>query len=149
MLIDTLSYNRNIRLSVTNHLGDGRRTALLDGQCYLRITFDKFRHNQRQGITCLRMSRRNNQRTTVMISKLTAYIFNILHIAQNPFYNFQHSLAGLRHRNHAFAAADKNLYAQLLLKKPDLLGNTRLGGKKGFSSFRHIQIMPVHLQCIP
>ena len=45
MLIDTLSYDRNICLPIADHLGNRRRTTLLDGQRYFRITFDKLCYN--------------------------------------------------------------------------------------------------------
>ena len=129
MIVNPLRHNRNIRLTIADHLRNSSRAPLLDRQIDPRITLHKIRHNQRQRIACLRMRRRNRQSTAVVIGKLAADILNILDISQNPFRNFQHRLTRLGNRHHTLAAAYKNLHPQFFFQKADLLGNTRLRSK--------------------
>ena len=87
MIVNAFSNNCQISFAAADHLRNGRRAALFDGQIDFRVVFDKFRNDFGQSITRLGMRCRDGQGAAVMIGKLAADIFNVLYITQNPFRN--------------------------------------------------------------
>ena len=87
VIVNAFGNNCQICFSAADHLGNGGRAALFDGQIDLRVVFHKFCNDFRQCITRLGVRRGNGQGAAVMIGKFAADIFNVLYIAQNPFRN--------------------------------------------------------------
>jgi len=120
----------NIRLAGNHELRDLGRTSLQEGKFDFGVYLDKTPENTRKNVVRKRKSCRNDQFPFVAFSEFTCNSFDVIHLTQYLFCNFDDSLPGLGHFNDPAAVADKQVHPEFLLKQADLLADTRLGGMK-------------------
>ena len=125
----------------SRHFGNLHGRALVHVQRHIRIRLDKTTDNRRQCVTGLSVCCGNTQIALALVAEFLGDLFDPFCPAQNLTCFTHDNFPARGDASQMFAAPGKYFQAQLIFKKADLFGNTRLRSKKALGSCRHVEIM--------